>query len=138
MLRSDILEAIDYSLKKNGNNPNKPFGGKQILFVGDIFQLPPVNSVEKFDAGLKAVFQASYKSPYFFDAPAYTILSPKYFEFKIPHRQKNDLEFVGLLDKVRICEIDESTLNKLNEKYSPNYVPKDDEFVINLTLLNKV
>ena len=41
MLRADLLEAIDYSLRINGGDPDRPFGGKQIIFVGDVFQLPP-------------------------------------------------------------------------------------------------
>jgi ATP-dependent DNA helicase PIF1 len=106
MLRSDILEAIDFSLRKNGGNPNKKFGGKQLLFVGDIFQLPPVvdmkNEVEKI------LFSRIYKSEYFFDSQAYRRINPTYFEFKKSHRQRDDMPFVQLLDEVRICEPTES------------------------------
>lgn len=136
MLRSDILEAIDHSLRKNGGDPNKLFGGKQILFIGDIFQLPPVvntnDEVERF------IFSEIYDSEYFFDSPSFKELAPKYFEFKKSHRQKDDLQFVELLDQVRICEVDEITLNALNARYNPNYLPKMDEFVINLTSNNAI
>ena len=134
MLRSDVLEAIDFSLRNNGGNPNKLFGGKQLLFVGDIFQLPPIIAEEI--EGIK--FGEIYKSEYFFDSHAYKKLSPVYFEFKVPHRQKDDAGFVDLLDKVRVCKADEATLNKLNEKYNPNYTPRMDEFVINLTANNAI
>jgi len=136
MLRSDIIEAIDYSLRKNGGDPNKKFGGKQILFVGDIFQLPPVinstDDVEKF------LFSEVYKSEYFFDSISYKTLDVKYFEFNKSHRQKDDMYFIDLLDKVRTCDIDEQTLNKLNERYVPDYIPKLDEFIINLTANNAI
>ncbi|MBC8489135.1 MAG: AAA family ATPase [Bacteroidetes bacterium] len=134
MLRSDILEAIDYSLRRNGGNPNKLFGGKQLLFVGDIFQLPPV-SVDDIE-GIR--FVDVFKSEYFFDSHSYKKIIPTYFEFKISHRQKDDLEFVKLLDKVRVCQVDDATLIKLNERYNPNYTPKIDEFVINLTATNAI
>ncbi|HMI79090.1 MAG TPA: PIF1 family ATP-dependent DNA helicase [Ferruginibacter sp.] len=132
MLRSDILEAIDFSLRKNGGNPNKLFGGKQLIFVGDIFQLPPIMAEDI--EGIQ--FDEIYKSEYFFDAHSYKKLIPQYFEFKLSHRQKDDLEFVRLLDKVRVCQVDDATLNKLNERYNPTYTPKIEEFVINLTANN--
>lgn len=134
MLRSDILEAIDYSLRINGGNPYKRFGGKQILFVGDIFQLPPVHN--KQDEVEKMVFTEEYKSEYFFDAPAYRELGPTFFEFQKSYRQKSDLIFVELLDSVRICRVSETTLNLLNERYIPTYEPQVEEFVIHLTTTN--
>lgn len=136
MLRSDILEAIDYSLRRNGGDPNKKFGGKQLLFIGDIFQLPPV--VDSTDEVEKFLFSEVYNSEYFFDSHSYKEVSPTYFEFKKSHRQKDDLPFVQLLDEVRICQATELTLRKLNERYNPNYTPKIDEFVINLTATNAI
>jgi ATP-dependent DNA helicase PIF1 len=62
MLRADILEAIDYSLRRNGGNPNKLFGGKQIIFVGDIFQLPPVTNT--LDEVENILFTEVFKSKY--------------------------------------------------------------------------
>lgn len=136
MLRSDILEAIDYSLRRNGGDPNKKFGGKQLLFIGDIFQLPPV--VDSTDEVEKFLFSEVYNSEYFFDSHSYKEVSPTYFEFKKSHRQKDDIPFVNLLDEVRICQATETTLRKLNERYNPNYTPKIDEFVINLTATNAI
>lgn len=136
MLRSDILEAIDFSLRRNGGNPNLPFGGKQILFVGDIFQLPPVtdstDEVENF------LFNQVYQSEYFFDSIAYKNLSPIYFEFKVSHRQKDDQPFVDLLDKVRVCQVNNETLAKLNAKHNQNYIPRQEDFVIILTSNNAI
>lgn len=136
MLRADLLEAIDFSLRSNGGDPSKVFGDKQLLFVGDIFQLPPVTNsgdeVEKF------LFNELYESPYFFDSDAYKKLNPVSFEFKKAQRQKEDLQFVELLDKVRECKVDAETLNKLNERYHPSYKPKPEDFVITLTTNNRI
>jgi len=134
MLRSDILEAIDYSLRRNGGDPHAKFGGKQLLFIGDIFQLPPVK--DSTDEVEDMLFSEIYKSEYFFDSHAYKAISPVYFEFKKSHRQKDDLPFIDLLDKVRICEVDKDALEKLNERVDPDYVPANDEFVIYLTTNN--
>lgn len=136
MLRSDILEGIDYSLRINGGNPKKLFGGKQLIFIGDIFQLPPV--VDNNDEVQRYLFSEVYKSEYFFDSIAYKNFNPAYFEFKVPHRQKGDLKFVELLDKIRVCDVDDTTLHTLNERYEPDYSPDNDEFVITLTASNAV
>lgn len=135
MLRSDLLEAIDYSLRKNGGDPDRIFGGKQLLFVGDLFQLPPV--VDSSDEIGRLLFKGEYKSEYFFDAPSYQKTSPLFYEFQIVHRQKAP-SFIELLDKVRICLADDQSIMKLNEKYNPDYVPANNEFVITLTSTNSV
>jgi hypothetical protein len=136
MLRADVVEAIDYSLRRNGGNPDKVFGGKQIIFVGDIFQLPPVaNNNQAIDSIL---FTDVYKSKYFFDSPAYKHLNPSYFEFKISYRQGEDLKFVEILDKIRVCDIDNQVLNTLNARLNPTYIPKNDEFVITLASNNAI
>jgi len=136
MLRSDILEAIDFSLRINGGDPSKPFGGKQILFVGDIFQLPPV--VDLNDEVEKFVFKEVYRSEYFFDSMAYRSLQPVYFEFQKSYRQESDLEFVRLLDEVRIGKVSEDSLLALNKRYYPRYEPSREEFVINLAATNLI
>jgi len=136
MLRADILQAIDYSLRVNGGDSHSPFGGKQILFVGDLFQLPPVtNESNGFE---RELFRDIFKSPYFFDCEAYQNLNTTFYEFQIPKRQKEDLEFVELLDKVRDCNIDLEALEKLNERYDPFYTPRAEDFFITLTTSNYI
>lgn len=134
MLRADILEAIDYSLRRNGGDPEKRFGGKQILFVGDIFQLPPVRATN--GEVEQILFSEIYASEYFFDSHAFQDIKPQYFEFRKSHRQKDDLPFVGMLDKIRTCEAGPETLARFNRQYNPDYLPKVDEFVIKLTANN--
>jgi hypothetical protein len=133
MLRSDLLEGLDYSLRNNGGDPSKIFGGKQIIFVGDVFQLPPI--VKSDDDVEKELFNLIYESEYFFDSLAYKRLKPNSFEFEKIHRQQN-AEFIKLLNKVRDCSIDMTGITKLNERYNLTYTPKQDEFVIMLTTNN--
>lgn len=137
MLRADILEAIDYSLRINGGDEYLPFGGKQMIFVGDIFQLPPV--VNTGDPVQEELFSRVYESQYFFDAPSYKQLKPKQFEFERVHRQSN-IDFVELLNQVRDGSIDSRGLDKLNSRYDPNYDREwsHREFSIMLTTTNKL
>ena len=135
MLRSDVVEALDYSLRNNGGDHSKTFGGKQLLFIGDLFQLPPVvNSSKEVDGEL---FNNYYKSEYFFDSPSYQQASPVFYEFQKVHRQK-DLAFLGLLDKVRSSEADGQAIAALNERYNPAYIPEKNKFVITLTTTNAI
>lgn len=132
MLRADILEGLDYSLRVNGGNPNKLFGGKQLIFVGDIFQLPPVvrdNEVER------ELFKIIYDSEYFFDSLSYKKLNPECIEFQKVYRQK-DIDFIRLLNKVRDCSISLEGIEALNKRYNPNFVAKVEDFTIMLTSNN--
>lgn len=135
MLRSDILEAMDYSLRVNGGDPQRPFGGKQMILVGDLFQLPPV--VNEDNPVIRQVFNEVYKSQYFFDAPAYQRLKPNHFEFTNVHRQKDDLEFIELLDRMRMGKLDRSILDRLNERHSDK-IQDEQEFSIHLTTTNAI
>jgi len=133
MLRADILEGLDYSLRKNGGSPNIPFGGKQLLLVGDIFQLPPI--VQSDDEVESELFKKFYESEYFFDSLSYKKINPKYFEFQKVHRQKN-ADFIKLLNKVRDCTIQLNEIEFLNQRFNPHFVPKMEDFVIMLTSNN--
>jgi len=132
MLRADVLEGLDYSLRANGGNPNELFGGKQLIFVGDIFQLPPVvenNEVER------ELFKTVYNSEYFFDSLSYKKLNPECIEFQRVYRQK-DIDFIRLLNKVRDCSISLEGIEALNERYNPHFVANSEEFTIMLTSNN--
>ena len=112
MLRSDLLEGINRSLILNGGDLNLPFGGKQILLVGDPFQLPPVVESNKLN---EMLFSSMYSSQYFFDSPSYKKLNPEKVELKTIHRQK-DLEFISLLNKVRDYSVSKTELEKINSR----------------------
>lgn len=136
MLRADLLEAIDYSLRINGGDPEKPFGGKQLLFVGDVFQLPPVTDAD--DEVEAQLFGRIFRSEYFFDSPAYKKLAPVYFEFRKAHRQQDDRRFVELLDSVRVCKAGQPELDELNKRCDPGFLPDEEAFVITLTTNNHI
>lgn len=135
MLRADILEGLDYSLRMNGGNPEKLFGGKQLILVGDIFQLPPV--IDNADEVESELFKIIYDSEYFFDSVAYKQLNPVTFEFIKVHRQSNQ-HFIGLLNKVRDCSIDINGIDELNKRFNPSYIPAPEDFTITLTTNNYI
>jgi ATP-dependent DNA helicase PIF1 len=136
MLRADLVAAIDHSLKSNGGDPAKPFGGKQMLFVGDLFQLPPVT--QDGDPTERFLFSELYNSPYFFDSDAYRRLKPKLLEFTHSHRQAEDLDFVTLLDRVRNCDVDAELLETLNQRVDTNFVARPEDFTVTLTTSNAI
>jgi len=136
MLRSDLLEGLDFSLRNNGGNPDLLFGGKQLIFVGDVFQLPPVT--DNIDEAENFLFKHIYESEYFFDSPSFKKLNPHFFEFKKAFRQKDDFYFINLLDDVRTCNTKAETIIELNKRYFPDYIPNNDEYVITLTTNNSL
>lgn len=135
MLRSDILEALDYSLRINGGEPDKLFGGKQMIFVGDAFQLPPV--VDRNKPILRHIFSKIYESEYFFDSPSFRKLKPNFFEFNKVHRQTEG-DFIKWLNRLRVYDVNDSVLEYFNKRFFPNYTPDNNEFVMMLTSNNYI
>ncbi len=133
MVRADLVDGIDYSLRKNGGNPNLPFGGKQVVFVGDVFQLEPVT---KKDSGEYAIINDIYKSPYFFNAKVFEQIVLPPIELLKVYRQATDLEFVNLLDKVRVKNIAEKDIQKINNRVFPHEEIEQHDLAINLTTRN--
>ena len=129
MLRSDILEAIDYSLRINGGNPDLPFGGKQMVFIGDVYQLPPIVTSDSIEQEL---FKSIYTSEYFFDAPSFQTLNPIKIELTKVHRQKDSV-FIETLNKVRDYSIVQSEVNDINDKCLSSDIGEGDELEIMLT-----
>lgn len=135
MVRADLLEAIDYSLRRNGGDTDKVFGGKQIIFVGDIFQLPPV--VSNDDETDRHIFNQIFQSEYFFASSAFNTCTLRYHEFQKSHRQSLDRPFLTLLDRIRICDVDFSVIDAINTRHFPEYSISQEEFVVMLTTTNK-
>lgn len=121
MLRADLLDAIDLILKKVRREPNRSFGGVQILFIGDLYQLPPV--VKKEEMTLLHEF---YNSLYFFDALSLKQESPIYLELSNVHRQ-SDARFIDLLNRIREQELTEEDQYLLQDHFAyDGYLPEDD------------
>lgn len=132
MVRADLIDGIDYSLRKNGGNPNLPFGGKQVVFVGDIFQLEPVTIK---NSGEQKIISEIYESSYFYNAKVFERVSLFTVELQNVYRQ-TDSTFISLLDKVRVKEISQTDLNRINTRvFSQSELNKND-FAITLTTKN--
>ena len=122
MVRCDLFDAIDESLRFSRRN-NLPFGGVQILLIGDLFQLPPVvRNHEK-----ESLFQY-YKSEFFFDSRIYQELNILQLKLDKVYRQTNR-EFISLLNNLRNAELDESDFLLLQERFQPNFEPNEDGYV---------
>ena len=130
MLRADILDAIDTVLRNIRKKQNTPFGGVQILFIGDLFQLPPVvkNNEKEF-------LCRYYRSMFFFEAHALKNNRPVYIELKKIYRQRNK-EFIDILNNLRENRILQKDIDKLNEYYRPDFKPKPKEGYVFLTTHN--
>jgi len=122
MVRADMMDNIDYFLRINCENP-MPFGGKQIVFFGDLFQLPPVVNNEE-----QLYFNTYYESPYFFSATVFNEFHLEPFELRKVYRQE-ERNFIKLLDRVRTNRIDWDDLNTLNERYVGNELPLEDAYI---------
>lgn len=130
MVRCDLLDAIDEVLRRYQNR-NLPFGGVQLLLIGDLQQLAPVAKEDEWIL----LRNAGYKTPYFFGSIALNQTNYTTIELTKVFRQ-SDSTFINLLNQVRDNHIDQETLRLLNSRYLPNFKPKDDEGYITLTTHN--
>ena len=129
MVRADLLDNMDYFFRVNRENP-APFGGLQLVFIGDLFQLPPV--VTNAEA---ALFDARYETPYFFSSEVFANgeVDMEMLELKKVYRQE-ERHFLRLLDAVRLNRIDHEDLEDFNHRYLPDFEP--EEFFITLSARN--
>lgn len=130
MVRADLMDTIDYFMRINGRDRYKPFGGAQVLFFGDLFQLPPViASMEE-----RQRLHEKYASPYFFSADVFNELPIIMVELREVYRQQ-DMGFIRLLDAVRTNSIDYDEFMEINERHDPEF-PVDSDFYIILAARN--
>jgi len=130
MVRADLMDGIDISLRANRNN-NKPFGGVQMILVGDLNQLPPI-----VDKDLKNHFDQLYNSPYFFDARVFQEIKLPYINLKTVYRQQ-DTKFKNLLNRIRDNNNLKDTLNELNERSIKNTDNLEFDDYVFLTATNR-
>lgn len=129
MVRSDMLDAVDDVLRRFRDR-TLPFGGVQLLLIGDLQQLPPVVTESE-----RPILEANYRSPYFFDSQALAQLDYLTIELNKVYRQ-SDKEFLDLLNAVRTNRADSDVLNKLNRRYIEGFNPDDSEGYVRLTTHN--
>ena len=130
MLRADLLDAIDDILRYVRKNPKAAFGGVQLLFIGDMLQLPPVVRGEE-----GALLSKYYKSNYFFDAHSLQHNKPIYIELEKIYRQ-SDPKFLRLLNHLRDDEIDNEDFEILNGRVFPEFLSKTGDGYIHLVTHN--
>lgn len=129
MVRADLLDAVDSVLRHYRRN-TKPFGGVQLLLIGDLGQLAPVAKDEEW-----TLLSRYYDTPYFFSSHALRQTPYSVVELTHVYRQQDQL-FVDLLNKVRDNAADANVLRALNSRYVPNFQPREEEGYIRLTTHN--
>jgi energy-coupling factor transporter ATP-binding protein EcfA2 len=133
MLRADIIDAIDHSLRINGGNPQLPFGGKQLIFFGDVFQLEPVTNNSEIE---QLLFSGFYESPYFFSAEVFKKVHLHCIDLKKIYRQ-SDEGFINILNNIRTNSVTETDFETLNNRYNHSQQPTED-FTVTLATTNYI
>jgi len=131
MVRCDTLDAIDIVLRHTRRRYNERFGGVQVLFIGDMFQLPPVVKEQEW-----SLLRDFYKSPYFFDSIVIKEEPPVFIEFTKIYRQSEE-RFIDVLNQVRNNELDDAGRMLLDKFYLPDFNRKKDDGYIILTTHNE-
>ena len=130
MVRCDVIDAIDSILKSVRRNHTTAFGGVQILFIGDLYQLPPVAKNDEW-----RILNEYYSSPFFFDSKAVKELQPLLIELNKIYRQKEE-SFVELLNKVRNNQMGREDYDLLHNRFIQGFQPGTEEKFITLTSHN--
>ncbi len=132
MVRADLLDCVDHFLRLNGRDASKPFGGLQMIFIGDLYQLPPVVTSKE-----KKIFSEHYESAYFFDANVFKDLPMEFIELEKVYRQK-DANFIELLNKIRNNTVTEEDIRFLNTRVGALLNRGEGDFIVYLTTLNEM
>ena len=132
MVRADLLDYVDKFLRLNGKNLDEPFGGVQMIFIGDLYQLPPIIRGKE-----KEIFNTHYKSQYFFDSKVFENIDLEFIELEKIYRQK-DKRFIELLNGVRNRTFTEEDIEELNKRVNADFETPKDDFYINLTTTNEL
>jgi ATP-dependent DNA helicase PIF1 len=132
MVRADLLDCADVFLRLHGPRGDRPFGGIQMIFIGDLYQLPPVVKGEE-----REIFSTVYETPYFFSSRAFGQMQIEFIELEKIYRQ-HDEKFIRLLNAIRNNSVTPDDLEALNERYLPEYEPPAKDFYIYLTTTNEL
>lgn len=133
MVRADLFDMIALALQRFGPHPGQPFGGVQIVLVGDLMQLPPVVTEAE-----QNYFETTYQTPYFFSAEHYskdrfpTVALTKNF------RQRGDDQMTSILNAIRDGVLLGTAAEDLAARVAPHFQPADDEFWLTVTTTNRI
>lgn len=130
MVRADLLDCMDVFLRRFGPDKDSPFGGVQMVFIGDLYQLPPV--VTRYD---RSIFKDVYASPFFFDSNCYRQLRLRFIQLDKIYRQKEE-DFIRLLGDIRNNTVNHEDIETLNTRCDPDFNPSNDDFYVFLTTTN--
>jgi len=128
MVRCDLIDAIDRTLRRIAGNV-MPFGGKQMVFMGDIFQLEPILKTPEDKMLIQDVYNTD--KPFFFKALVFNKMQLSSIEFQKNYRQNGDLEFLQILDEIRVGKLSDSNFLKINSRLQA--MPTTTDFVVTLT-----
>ena len=126
MVRADIIDCVDRILRVYSGNMRLPFGGKQLLFEGDVFQLEPVVPSDQ-----KEILSLFYASPFFFSARVFKDINLVPIELQKVYRQ-TDSVFINILDRIRNNAARKQELDTLNGRYFPSFEPQNEDMYITL------
>lgn len=129
MVRADILDSVDEVLRKLRHS-SLPFGGVQVLLIGDLFQLSPVIKDDEWE-----MLKGYYPSVYFFDSKVFQKADFLHIELSFVFRQR-DQKFIDLLNAVRNNNVSKEVFDALNARYIPDFHPGDEDGYITLTTHN--
>jgi len=129
MVRADLLDSVDAVLRRHRRN-DQPFGGVQLLMIGDLHQLSPVAKQEDWQ-----LLKQYYESVYFFSSHALDQAEMVTIELKHIYRQ-SDARFIQLLNRVRDNRLDAASIGELNQRYIENFAHENDQGYITLTTHN--
>jgi len=131
MVRADLLDCVDHFLRLNARSSKLPFGGIQMIFIGDLYQLPPVVTSKE-----KKLFGGYYESEYFFDAKVMKDLPLEFVELEKIYRQK-DQRFITLLNQIRNNTVTEESLKLLNSRVGKKFRRGSRSgYIVHLTTTN--
>jgi len=120
MVRADLMDAIDCFLRLNGRVPTEPFGGTQMIFFGDIYQLPPV----VVDTDEHLFLNDQYESPFFFNSRVFNNIKIPVVRLEKIYRQ-TDEQFIRILNAIRLNTLTIDLLQELNNRVIPNFQPEE-------------
>jgi hypothetical protein len=130
MVRADLLDGVDSVLRRYRHN-EAPFGGVQLLMIGDLLQLAPVARESEWD-----LLREHYETPFFFSSIALRKTAMVPIELKHIYRQ-SDNRFIALLNRIRTNDLDTVTLRQLNTRYIPDFTPREEDGYITLCTHNQ-
>ncbi len=132
MVRCDLIDVVDKLLRVFREKENEPFGGVQVLLIGDAFQLPPIVKSDQWD-----ILKEYYKTPFFFDSIVLSQNRPYYIELNKIYRQ-NDIKFIELLNKIRTNQVDDEDMKLLNSRFIPLIVKNENLDIVVVATHNRI